>query len=59
VNGFENGVPEETSSMRGLIANASLVGLFGTMRLIGSHLISDFRALKVPSFKVVNVGRLY
>jgi hypothetical protein len=41
--------------VRGLIANASLVGLFGTMLLITSHFFSDYRALKVPSFKLVNV----
>jgi hypothetical protein len=45
--------------MRGLIANASLVGLFGAMLLISSHFFSDCRAVKVPSFKVVNVDPLY
>jgi hypothetical protein len=41
--------------VRGLIANASLVGLFGTMLLITSHFFSDYRAVKVPSFKLVMV----
>jgi hypothetical protein len=41
--------------MRGLIANASLVGLFGTILFIASHFFSDYRAIKVPSFKLVNV----
>jgi hypothetical protein len=41
--------------VRGLIANASLVGLFGTMLLITAHCFTDYRAIKVPSFKLVNV----
>jgi hypothetical protein len=41
--------------MRGLIANASLVGLFGAIMLVASHFFSDYRAIKVPSFKLVKV----
>jgi hypothetical protein len=31
--------------------NVSLVGPFGTMLIITAHFFSDYRAIKVPSFK--------